>query len=223
MSYVNIPPAFYASLQPNTPFHAGSRGWFNANVPGWGMNPNNAWSARQGVRGLGAEQPAASPSPASPAPPAPFTWVGKVPFNWYIQQGISPWGRFPQGPAYASPRPSRCPGCVGTPIAPGVGSVVDASRAINAGDLPAAVALLKRPGTAGLGASCGPCEVSAGDRCLPCPNGSDLPECDGCVDGMAKAAWYEHPLAGPVAVGVATAVATGIAMAFLKKRRVPVE
>jgi hypothetical protein len=142
----------------------------------------------------------------------------------YIQQGISPWGRVPTGGAYAAPRPLACKGCIGMPIRPGIGSVVAASRAINAGNLPAAVQALKAPAQAGLGASCGPCEISAGDRCVPCPNGSDLPECADCQDGRStlSPAWHERPIVGTVVLGVVTAVATGIAMSFLKKQRVPV-
>jgi hypothetical protein len=218
VSYVDLPPAFYAAQQWNSAYHPGGRGWWHQNVPGWGENPNNSWSHMQAANGLGAD---AAP-PAAVAPP--FSFVGQWPFSYYIGQNNAPWGRFPNGPSYASPKPSNCPGCVGAGIRPGVGSIVDAARAINAGDMDAAVAAMKRSGTAGLGTGCGPCEITSGGQCLPCPNGSDLPECGGCVDGVqtAKAPWYEHPLVGPIALGVATAVGISVATAFLKKRGVPV-
>jgi hypothetical protein len=228
MSYVDVTPAYYSPLQWNQAFHVGAPGWLQANVPPWGQNPNNAWPAVQAQNGLG-EAPAAActPAPCPPPPgPPPFSWVGRVPFQWYIQQGISPWGRFPRGRAYGAPRPLACKGCIGMPVVPGVGSIVEAARAINAGDMDAAVRAVRQAPTAGLGAACGPCQITDGDRCLPCPNGSDVDECQGCVDGqpvMAKPKWYEHPLFGPIAIGVTTTVATAIALAVLKKKtHVPV-
>ena len=47
MSYVTIPPAYYAQMRPDTPYHPGAPGWLQANVDGWGENPSVAWSSRQ--------------------------------------------------------------------------------------------------------------------------------------------------------------------------------
>jgi hypothetical protein len=59
---------------------------------------------------------------------------------------------------------------------------------------------------------------------LPCPEGSDVEGCEGCRGGAQAVPWYEHPLAGPIAIGVATAIGTGIVLALLKKTtHLPVE
>ena len=196
MSYVNIPPAYYAAGRPGTPYHPGGSGWLQANVTGWGENPNVAWAARQAANGLG-DAPGCTPGPCPSPPSPPFSYVGKWPFSAYFRNGNAPWGSFPRGPAYAVPRPALCPTCVGGErIAPGVGS---------------------------LRGSCGPCEVSDGERCLPCPNDADLPECQGCVDGQPPQTISNNPLASAIAIGVLTAVGTGIVLALLKKKtRIPV-
>lgn len=195
MSYVNLTPAYYAQQRPETPYQPGSKGWLQARVPGWGENPNSSWSSEQAINGLGAAPPC-TPG-ACPQPPAPpFSYVGLNPFKDYYRPGNAPWGSFPRGPAYAAPRPIDCPECVGMPIRPGIGA---------------------------LRGGCGPCEISAGDRCLPCPDGSDLEECAGCVGGQAPTHWYDNALLGGVAIGVLTAIGTGVAVAMLKKRtKIPV-
>ena len=213
MSYVTVPPAYYYAQQPGTPYHAGSRGWETAKVPGWGENPNSSWSARQAVNGLGA---AAAAPPAPPAPPR-FTFRGDVPQDRYIRVSIAPWGAFPHGPAYQSPRESTCPECEGWPVSRSIGSLQAASRAMQRGDFTAAA----RQAVTGLG--CGPCQV--GPACATCPNGSDLPECAGCIDGQAPAVartFWDHPLAAPVAIGVVTTLAASVAMYFAKRVKVPV-
>lgn len=180
MSYVNIPPAYYAANRPGTLYHPGGRGWSKAQVPGWGENPAMSWPAAQAVNGLGAAPPC-TPGPC-PSPPSPaFSYVGTAPFNSYTRLGVSPWGRFPNGPGYAAPRPLACKSCWGMPITPGVGDT-----------------------------SCPPGQISSGGACLPCPPGSDLDECQ-------PPKWYEGPLAGPIAIGVATALGTGLVLALLKK------
>ena len=189
MSYVNIPPAYYALMRPGTPYHPGGKGWLQANVDGWGENPNVSWPGQQAVNGLGAAPPC-TPGPCPEPPMPPFSYVGMRPFINYFRPGNAPWGSFPQGPAYAAPRPLACKGCVGLPIRPGVGS---------------------------LRGSCGDCQITDGDRCLPCPDGSDVDECQGCVGGARAGKWYDNPLAGPVAIGVLTAIGTGIALALIKK------
>ena len=188
MSYVTIPPAYYASGQPGTAYHPGGRGWLQANVDGWGENPNVSWPGAQAVNGLGADAPVAPTPPAPPDPP--FSYVGRAPFQKYIRRGIAPWGAFPHGPAYAAPRPLACKGCIGTPIVPGVGA---------------------------LAGGCGPCEIDSGGECIPCPEGADIDECAGCVAGARPTAWYDSPLAGPIAIGIATAVGTGIVLALIRR------
>jgi hypothetical protein len=194
MSYVNIPPAYYAQMRPDTPYHPGGEGWLRANVTGWGENPNVAWAKMQAVNGYGDAAP-----PVAPAAPAPFTYVAPYPFSAYYRPGNAPWGRYPQGPAYAVPRPNLCPTCVGgNPIAPGVGA---------------------------LAADCGPCQIDNGaGGCVPCPDGADLPECTGCVNGAPPPpSIVANPFVSAVAVGVLTMVATGVVFALLKKStKIPV-
>lgn len=217
MSYVSVPPAYYYAQQPGTPYHAGARGWESARIPGWGENPNSAWPSRQAVNGLGAAAPC---TPATcPPPPGPprFTFRGTMPQEQYMRVGIAPWGIFPHGAAYQSPRESTCPDCDGWPASRSIGSVVAASRAMQRGDFTQAA----RQAVTGLG--CGPCQIAPG--CQTCPNGSDLPECSGCMDGQPpaeKPGLLDHKLAGPVLIGIASALATGVAMFFAKKARVPV-
>jgi len=218
VSYVNVPPAYYQANQPNTPWEAGAPGWWSAQVPGWGENPNAAWARMQAANGLGAE-PAAPPCtpPVCQPPPAPrFTYEGSVPQDHYLRLAVAPWGAFPHGPGYQSPR-STCTECEGFPVSTSIGSLVSASRAMQRGDFTAAA----RQAVTGLG--CGPCEISPG--CQTCPNGSDLPECSGCVDGqppVEKRSIFDHPLAGPVIVGAVGALVTGVVLYAAKKMHAPV-
>lgn len=211
MSYVTVPPAYYFAQQPDTLYRSGARGWWDGPVPGWGENPNSSWSARQAVNGLGADQKV-----PPPAPPR-FTFRGSVPQQDYIRVGIAPWGSFPNGPAYQSPRESTCPECDGWPVSRAIGSIQSAAASMQRGDFTQAA----QQAVTGLG--CPPCTIAPG--CQVCPNGSDLPECSGCVDGQAPAVErgvLEHPLAGPVLVGVATTLAAGVAMYLAKRAKVPV-
>lgn len=195
MSYVAIPPAYYADMRPGTAYHPGGKGWLHAWIDGWGENPNVAWPSSQAAHGVGD----AAPAPSGPKPP--FSYIGEHPFAAYFRPSNAPWGRFPQGPAYAIPRPNLCPNCVGgNPIAPGVGA---------------------------LGNDCGECEINGGDRCTPCPDGvnvADFPECASCSGGVRQTPWYESELAGQVAVGVLSTLGAGLVLALLhhesKKARV---
>lgn len=211
MSYVAIPPGYYFQQQPGTPFQEGAPGWEQAPVPGWGDNPNGAWPKYQAANGLGA---GAAPAPAVPR----FSYVGRVPQQNYIRTSIAPWGSFPRGYAYDFPKESNCPTCIGWPSPQSIGNVIEASRAFDRGNIAGAMRAVQ-----GLG--CGPCEVSSGAGCQTCPDGSDLPECAGCVDGQAPAAeksLLDHPLAGPVAVAVASTLAIGLVTYFAKRAKVPV-
>lgn len=49
MSYLEISPSFYTTLQPDSPYHPGAPGWASAPWPGWGMNPNNTLPQRMAV------------------------------------------------------------------------------------------------------------------------------------------------------------------------------
>lgn len=211
MSYVTVPPAYYQAQQPGTPYRAGDHGWWDGPVPGWGENPNSAWAARQAVNGFGAAE-----APKE-APAERFTFRGTVPQDTYIRLGVSPWGTFPHGRAYESPQESTCRTCEGWPVSRAIGSIVAASRAMQRGDFTRAA----NQAVTGLG--CGPCQV--GPDCATCPNGADLPECSGCVDGQLpaeKPGLLDSKLAGPVIIGVVGALATGIAIFFAKKAHVPV-
>jgi len=218
MSYVTVPPAYYFAQQPDTLYRSGARGWWDGPVPGWGENPNSSWAARQAVNGLGADQKVTC-TPPTCQPPAPprFTFRGSFPQQDYIRVGIAPWGNHPHGPAYQSPQESTCPECVGWPVSRAIGSLQSAAALMQRGDFSQAA----RQAVTGLG--CGPCQV--GPACATCPNDSDLPECSGCVDGQppaVKRGVLEHPLAGPVIVGVATTLAAGLAIYFAKRAKVPV-
>ncbi len=62
-----------------------------------------------------------------------------------------------------------------------------------------------------LGSACGDCEIVVGGGCLPCPHGSDFPECAGCIDGARpeQTDWTKDLLV-PVAIGVATTLAVAL-------------
>jgi hypothetical protein len=221
MSYVTVPPAYYYAQQPDTLYRSGARGWWDGPVPGWGENPNSSWAARQAVNGLGADQKVTC-TPPTCQPPAPPRFTYRAPYQQddYIRTSIAPWGNFPHGPAYQSPQESTCPECVGWPVSRtigGLGSLAQAARDMQRGAFTAAA----RAAVTGLG--CGPCQISP--NCQTCPNGSDLPECAGCVDGQpaeVKRSVLEHPLAGPVIVGVATTLAVSVALYLAKRAKAPV-
>ncbi len=137
MSYTRVPPAYYTVRQPGTPAQEGAPGWATAPVPNWGNSTATSFPARLAVDGLGAE---------------PF-FRAKVPFASFIRVGTSPWGRFPNGPAYGSPKEGFCSACVG-------------------------VATPQPMGANG----CPKCTIPGiGDQCLPCDQDTlSQPECEGC-------------------------------------------
>ncbi len=66
-----------------------------------------------------------------------------------------------------------------------------------------------------LGATCGECQIVVGNECLPCPEGSDFPECDGCVDGArAQQKWHEG-FWGIVTMGIVSSLVVTVGSAYL--------
>jgi len=62
-----------------------------------------------------------------------------------------------------------------------------------------------------LGSACADCEIVVGDSCIPCPNGTDFPECAGCIDGMrAERTDVTKDVLVPVVVGVLTTLAVAL-------------
>ena len=53
MSYAQIDRSVYEVYQPETPWHAGAKGWWSAPIPGWGQNPNLLDTHRKAIQGLG--------------------------------------------------------------------------------------------------------------------------------------------------------------------------
>lgn len=49
MSYIEVPENFYQMLEPETPWHAGAKGWTKAPWVTWGNNPNLVGPPRLGV------------------------------------------------------------------------------------------------------------------------------------------------------------------------------
>lgn len=62
-----------------------------------------------------------------------------------------------------------------------------------------------------LGSACGDCEIVVGNGCLPCPSGSDFPECAGCIDGVRpERTDLTRDIMIPVVIGVATTLAVAL-------------
>lgn len=126
-SYQAIPPAFYLTGQPDTPFQAGAKGWSSAPVINWGQNPAQAGPSRLAVNGLGAaptecvcqdtDQGQKCLCKPVPPPPAPEPFWHRAP-SWYwprfVETESSPWGSGKR--AYSVPRRRVCPTCHGTRV-----------------------------------------------------------------------------------------------------------
>lgn len=72
----------------------------------------------------------------------------------------------------------------------------------------------------GLGQLCPKCSFYSGTACVPCPDGSDLPECEGCEGGYstAKPGFFERSAFwGPVIVGTMTTIAGAFALAYVMR------
>jgi len=69
-----------------------------------------------------------------------------------------------------------------------------------------------------LGDACGDCMIVVGDGCLPCPNGSDFPECAGCFSGMRpERTDMSKDIVMPVVIGVLTTLAIALITTRLMK------
>ena len=69
-----------------------------------------------------------------------------------------------------------------------------------------------------LGSACSDCEIVVGSDCIPCPNGSDFPECAGCIDGMRpEKTDVTKDIAIPIVVGVLTTLAIALITTKLMK------
>ncbi len=69
-----------------------------------------------------------------------------------------------------------------------------------------------------LGSACADCEIVVGSDCIPCPNGSDFPECFGCVNGVrAERTDVTKDVLVPVVVGVLTTLAVALIVNKLTK------
>lgn len=69
-----------------------------------------------------------------------------------------------------------------------------------------------------LGDVCSDCSIVVGGGCIPCPNGSDFPECAGCVDGArAERTDMTRDILIPVVIGVATTLCIALITTKLMK------
>lgn len=71
--------------------------------------------------------------------------------------------------------------------------------------------------------ACGPCQISAGGQCISCPDGSDLAECEGCVDGRLEEQpenWVrKYEVIPAVVVALATAAAVSLMNYYVLKEK----
>lgn len=69
-----------------------------------------------------------------------------------------------------------------------------------------------------LGSACSDCEIVVGSDCIPCPSGSDFPECAGCVNGTrAERTDVTKDIMVPIVVGVLTTLAIALITTKLLK------
>ncbi len=58
-----------------------------------------------------------------------------------------------------------------------------------------------------------------GDTCVPCPNGTDFPECAGCIDGSRpEKTDVTKDLLVPIVIGVVTTLTIALITAKLMKQ-----
>jgi len=74
-----------------------------------------------------------------------------------------------------------------------------------------------------LGQLCPDCSFWDGVRCVPCPAGATLPECEGCEDGLPvtqePSFWERSSFWGPVIVGTVTTIAGALALGYVMRGR----
>lgn len=63
---------------------------------------------------------------------------------------------------------------------------------------------------AALGQPCGPCTFWSGTACLPCPHGSTMPQCEGCVGGRPPKQGFLREYGTELSFAIASAVAVGL-------------
>ena len=69
-----------------------------------------------------------------------------------------------------------------------------------------------------LGSACSDCEIVVGADCIPCPPGSDFPECAGCLDGARpERTDVTKDIMIPIVVGVLTTLAISLIVTKLIK------
>jgi len=68
-----------------------------------------------------------------------------------------------------------------------------------------------------LGDICPPCSLLYGGDCVPCPEGSDWPECESCNQPTVDESW-SNSFWGAVAIGVVTTLTVTVASSYLSKR-----
>lgn len=66
-----------------------------------------------------------------------------------------------------------------------------------------------------LGQACPQCSIASGTACIPCPDGSELPECQGCVGGRPPNATFLKRHGAVIAVGVVTSLIVAATSAVL--------
>lgn len=71
----------------------------------------------------------------------------------------------------------------------------------------------------GLGQACPPCHFVYGDRCVPCPPGADLMECQECEAKPSLLATYGPEVLTGVVTAVLVTVGSSIVLSRLQKRR----
>ncbi len=100
MSYLEVKPQYYQMHMPDSPWHAGSKGWKSAPWPSFGVNPNLVGPPRLAVEGLG------NPLGAyfKPEYEKPISGLGAY-FKPVYETPISGLGRAPMFPQVSTYRP----------------------------------------------------------------------------------------------------------------------
>lgn len=64
---------------------------------------------------------------------------------------------------------------------------------------------------------CGQCQIQYGDQCVPCPDGTTLPECSGCQSGglAPEQPWISKR---EIVSSVVTALITAIVVGYVTQK-----